>query len=258
MKLTVLGGAAAGGNTGQGCSGYLVEVGPTRLVLDFGPGTLPELRRHVDFRTLDAIVVSHLHLDHVLDLMALRFALAYNPVRPPAPIPLWMPPGGLGFLRRAAAAFAEPGDEADFVPSAFSAAEYDPSEPLTIGAATVTFAPTVHYVPCWAMRVTDGAPDADLGYTADAGPTSALTDLLGGVRVLIAEGNWLQTPPKPTEALGHMTAAEAAKLARRVGARTLVLTHLWEENGIEAYRDAAVAAFDGLVEIAQPGLCLGW
>lgn len=258
MKLTVLGGAAAGGNTGQGCSGYLVEVGATRLVLDLGPGTLPELRRHTDFRTLTAIVVSHLHLDHVLDLMALRFALAYNPIQPSAPIPLWLPPGGFGFLRRAAVAFAEPGDEADFFPRVFAVAEYDPNEPLTIGDATVTFAPTVHYVPCWAMRLTDGAPAGDLGYTADTGPTAMLTDLLRGVRVLIAEGNWLQAPPKSTEELGHLTVTEAALLARTAGARTLVLTHLWEENGIDACRDAAVAAFDGLVEVARPGLCLAW
>jgi len=258
VKLTVLGGAGAGGNTGQGCSGYLVEVGATRVVLDLGPGTLPELRRHADFRTLDAIVVSHLHLDHVLDLMALRFALAYNPVQPSAPIPLWLPPGGLGFLRRAAAAFAEPGEEADFFPRVFAATEYDPTEPLTLGAATVTFAPTVHYIPCWAMRVAGGAPDGDLGYTADTGPASKLTDLLRGVRVLIAEGNWLQAPPKTTEELGHLTATEAAQLAREVGARTLVLTHLWEENGFDAYRAAAVAAFAGLVEVGQPGLCLAW
>lgn len=258
MKLTVLGGAAAGGNTGQGCSGYLVELDVTRLVLDLGPGTLPELRRHTDFRTLTAIVVSHLHLDHVLDLMALRFALTYNPIRPSAPIPLWLPPGGLGFLRRAAAAFAEPGDESAFFSRVFAVAEYDPTEPLTLGEATVTFAPTVHYVPCWAMRIAGGGAGNDLGYTADTGPTAFLTDLLNGVRVLIAEGTWLQAPPDSTESIGHLTVTEAALLARTVGARTLVLAHLWEETGFDASRDAATAAFDGFVAVARPGLCLAW
>ncbi len=108
MRLTVLGGSAAGPNVGQGCSGYLLDVGSTRLVLDLGPGTLPELRRFADFRTLAGLVVSHLHVDHVLDLVALRFALAYNPVRPPGRLPLWLPPGGQDFLGGVAAALAEP------------------------------------------------------------------------------------------------------------------------------------------------------
>ena len=83
MRLTILGGSAASPNAGMGCAGLLVLTDRTRLVLDLGPGTLQELRRHTDFRTLDAVIVSHMHVDHVLDLLALRHALAYNPL--PAP-----------------------------------------------------------------------------------------------------------------------------------------------------------------------------
>src|SRR5437868_7643703 len=109
MRVTVLGGSAGSPNTGMGCAGFLVESGTTRLVLDLGPGTLAELRRHVDFRTLDAVIISHLHVDHVLDLLALRHALAYNPVPAPARTPVWLPPGGERFL----AATAEPFDACD-------------------------------------------------------------------------------------------------------------------------------------------------
>lgn len=91
-RLTILGGSAAGVGTGQGCTGYLVQSDSTSIVLDLGPNTLLELRKHTDFRRLDGIVISHLHMDHVLDLFAMRFALAYNPERPPRPIPLWLPP----------------------------------------------------------------------------------------------------------------------------------------------------------------------
>ena len=80
MELTILGGSAAGPNPGQGCSGYLVESGTTRVVVDLGPGTFPELRRHVDYRLLDGVVLSHGHLDHFLDILTVRYALAYNPV----------------------------------------------------------------------------------------------------------------------------------------------------------------------------------
>ncbi len=94
MRLTILGGSAASPNTGMGGSGLLVESGRTRLVLDLGPGTLQELRRHTDFRTLDAVVISHMHVDHVLDLLSLRHALAYNPIPAPVPVPVYLPPGG--------------------------------------------------------------------------------------------------------------------------------------------------------------------
>src|SRR5215208_7265565 len=146
MRLTVLGGSAASPNAGMGCAGLLVQTDSTRLVLDLGPGTLQELRRHTDFRTLGAVLVSHMHVDHVLDLLALRHALAYNPVPAPGSVPVWLLPGGSAVLARAVAPF----DECD-EPGRFAATvdvdEYDPDRPLEIGELSVTFARTVHYVP---------------------------------------------------------------------------------------------------------------
>jgi ribonuclease BN (tRNA processing enzyme) len=133
MRLTTLGGSAAGPNPGQGCSGYLLESGSTRVVLDLGPGTLPELRRHVDFREIDGIILSHLHLDHWLDVLALRYALAYNPVAPRRPLSIWLPPGGLAFFDRLAVAFNS-GYQANAFFSVFSLQEYDPDADLPIGS----------------------------------------------------------------------------------------------------------------------------
>ncbi|MDP9366628.1 MAG: MBL fold metallo-hydrolase [Chloroflexota bacterium] len=257
MRLTVLGGAAAGGNTGQGCSGYLVESGSTRVVLDLGPGTLPELRRHVDYRALAGVVVSHVHLDHVLDLLALRFALAYNPRPAPRPLQLWMPPGGLAFLSGAAAAFAAPGEEERFFAEQFDVSEYDPSRPLRIGGLSIAFAPTTHFVPCWATRV-EGGDGAVLTYTADTGPAADLAAFAAGSGVLVAEANDVDPTPDRPENRGHMTAAEAGDLARRAGAGRLVLAHLWEENGLPLSRAQAARAFPGPIEIARPGLRLSW
>src|SRR5829696_7825976 len=123
MRLTILGGSAAGPNPGQGCSGYLIDSGPTQVVIDFGAGTFTELRRHVDFRRIDAVVLSHLHLDHTLDVLPLRYALAYNPIPPPHPLPLWLPPGGLDCFDRPAIALSDAPDRSRFF-SVFTAREY--------------------------------------------------------------------------------------------------------------------------------------
>jgi ribonuclease BN (tRNA processing enzyme) len=255
--LTVLGGSAAGPNTGAGCSGYLVESDGTRIVLDLGPGTLPELRRHADFRTVAGIVISHMHLDHVLDIAALRFALAYNPIKPPGRMPLWLPPGGFAQLGRIALAFADEGEDIDYFSSVFDVSEYDPGDTLTIGDIGLTFAPTIHYVPCWAMRLRS-VGSGDLGYTADTGPSAPLSPFFAGVAVLIAEAT-LNEPGEETDHLrGHLTAREAGRLATQVNAETLVLSHIWEELHFEGLRADAAAIFRRNLVVAHPGTVVHW
>ena len=226
-------------------------------MLDLGPGgTLPELQRHTDFRTLDAVVISHLHLDHVLDLLALRPALAYNPVSAPAPVPVRLPPGGADLLARAAAPFNACDDPGVF-PSTVKIEEYDPSHPLAIGDAHITFAPTVHDVPGWAMRVS--VPGAtSLGYTGDTGPAVDLGRLFARVGALVAEATRLEPRVQPAAKRRSLTALEAGERARTAAADTLVLTHMREEVDFGAYRGQARSAFSGRLELARPGLKIAW
>lgn len=259
MKLTVLGGSAAGVGPGQGCSGYLVEDGDTRIVLDLGPGTLLELRRHTDHRTLDGIVISHMHLDHVLDLLALRFTLAYNPVPAQLPIPLWLPPDGAAVLRKAGAAFASPGADGDFFSPMFAISEYDPEDSISIGDLTVAFARTVHPLPCWAMRVASGSqPGQDLVYTADTGPAARLEHFARGCAVLLSEATLPTMRDEPFESRIHLNGREAGEIAAKAGARTLVLTHMFEENDPVDSQTRAAEAFAGPIHRAVPGLTVEW
>lgn len=258
MRLTILGGSAAGANAGQGCSGYLVETGTTHIMLDAGPGTFPELRRHTDYRSLDGIVISHVHADHTLDLVTLRYALAYNPVKPRKPVPLWMPPNGRRFLDAVATAFAGTESPESFFSDVFSVQEYDPAESLVLGDAAISFMPMVHYIPCWAVRV-EGAQDGSvLAYTADTGPASDLTSLVNGASVLVADAGNPTPEREPFEQRGHATAAEMAAVAQRYDVKTFVLAHLWEEFGFGRYQADAAAVFNGRIEIARPGLRIEW
>lgn len=256
MKLTVLGGSAAGPNPGQGCSGYLVESGPTQVVMDLGPGTFPELRRHVDYRAIDGVVVSHCHLDHFLDVLTLRYALAYNPVPAQRRVPLWLPPGGGALLDRLAGAISDAPEGGEFL-SVFDVHEYEPDALLKIGELEFRFHPTVHYVPCWAMRISNGVDD-DLFYTADTGPAANLASAAAGSDVVVAEGTATDGSHESYASRGHMTPAEAGELGRDAGATTLVLSHLWAENDpFRSVREAS-AAFGGPVELATRGLSVSW
>lgn len=258
MKLTVLGGSAAGGNTGQGCAGFLVTTnGGANIVLDLGPGTLQELRKHTDFRSLDGVVISHLHVDHILDLAALRYALAYNPRQPTKRVPLWMPPGGMAMLRRLGTAFLDEDGDADFFGSVFDVQGYDPTASVTIADAGICFAPTVHYLPCWAMRVhSEGS--GDLFYSADTGPAADLGAIANGCEVALVEAALVEPNAEPRETRGHLTAKEAATLAQTAGASKMILTHMWEEHCFDAYRSAAASAFTGELHLAAPGLTVAW
>ncbi len=258
MRLVVLGGSAAGVNPGAGCSGYYLEHGDTRLQLDLGPGTLLELRKHAEIRQLSAIVITHWHLDHVLDLGALRYTLRYNPVQLDRKIPLYLPPGVAGNLTSFAEAFAAGEPASDFFPSVFEVRMYDPTLGFRVGDLQITFQETIHYVRCWAIRVSGGDPHQDLAYTADTGPAVDLTEFARKSAVLIAESALRSAGAEPFATRGHLTAFEAGELAARAGAGRLVVTHNWHElDPAQAGVDARTR-FDGPVDVARPGLEIRW
>jgi ribonuclease BN (tRNA processing enzyme) len=246
MRATVLGGYAGLTSTGAGASGYLFQHGDTSIVVDLGPGTLAELRRGADLRDLDAVVVSHGHLDHVSDLVGLHHVLRYSPTPLHRPIPLLVPPGATRQFDLWGEAM--PGWDGE----ALEISEYDPTVDLTVGEVTIRFRPTVHPLQGWAMRFS--APGAgSIGYTADTGPTADLDDLFAGVEVLFAEATLIEED-EPAATRGHLTAAEAGELAARTGCSTLVLTHRWEESDGPTLIAEAGRAFKGTIALATPGL----
>jgi ribonuclease BN (tRNA processing enzyme) len=253
MNLTVLGSGAAGGNSGSGCTGYLVNAASTNVLLDCGSGTVGELKRWVDIRSLDAIVISHMHLDHILDLVTLRAAFRYAPEPFEERIPLWLPPGGRAILDSLAAPLDLDHHSPLFFDQVYAVEEYNPIDSLHLGDIGIDFAPTQHPMPAWATRISSARSEGAFGYTADTGPITSLGTFLQGVDTLICEATLLSTDIPALER-GHLTAAEAGRLATTCRARRLVLAHFWEELGPELLLAAATTTFDGPVELAWPGL----
>jgi ribonuclease BN (tRNA processing enzyme) len=255
MKIVALGGSAAGANPGAGSAGFLVTSGTTSIVFDLGPGTLLELRKHVDVHELSAVIISHYHLDHVLDLGSFRYLLSYGPRQPTRKVPLFIPPGTRAYLDRWALTFGH-GDRPDFFDDVFDVKTYDPSETLSIGDLQLQFAPTVHPVQGWAMRV-HGPTGSDFGYTADAGPTANLSSFFSNVGLLASEATEMNEPADETfEQRGHLTATEAGSLATTANTTMLMLTHMWQENGPERAVADAATRFAGPIVIARPGLSI--
>lgn len=254
LCLTALGGAAAWPNPGQGCTSWIVEESGASLVVDCGPDTLHELRRHVDYSAVDAIVISHCHADHILDLVPYRYGLKYGPARPARRIPLWLPPAGIHQLQKLADAFGGQGEDASsFWDEGFSLREFAPVERLTIGPFDVTFAPTRHFIPCFGIRV-NGGEGRSIAFSSDTGAIEPLLELMTGANVVVVEATLPSDDQTPASERGHLTPRDAGRLAAEARAETLVLTHLWSERPDHEVVEHAARVFRGRIIVAKPGL----
>jgi ribonuclease BN (tRNA processing enzyme) len=249
VRITVLGKSPAWQDAGGACSGYLVESDETCLLLDCGPGVLARLRARRDYATVDAVVLSHLHADHILDLVPFASALTFSPrgaagaLRRPA---LHAPPGG---RRQLAELALGAGMRADHIESPFAVRDYDPVETLEVGDLRVRFQAVPHYIPAYAIEVTDGR--FRLTFGADCGPNPALPAFARDTDLLLVEATLRE--PNDGEPRGHMTASEAGEHGRLAGARRLVITHFSDELDASTVEAEAARGFGAAVELAADG-----
>lgn len=219
MKLTVVGCSGSGPGPDGPASCYLVEHDGFRLVLDLGNGSLGVLSRYVDVRTVNAIVLSHLHSDHCLDTCSLLVAHRFDPSGRPGPIPLHGPAGTAQRIQSA----SDPGSGE--LADVFTVATVGEGE-QELGPFSVRFARVNHPVETYAMRVAVG--DKVLTYSADTGVSPALVELARGSDLLLCEAAFVQPAgeEKPNPPDLHLTGQEAAEHAAEAGAGRLLLTHI--------------------------------
>jgi ribonuclease BN (tRNA processing enzyme) len=249
MRLTVLGRSPARPNPGEACAGYLIEGGGARVLVDIGPGIVAQLLLRHHPADLDAVIVSHMHADHMLDLVTLRYVYPWRRLTGGERLRIVLPPGSADQLLYLARGVGG----ARHFEDAFRLSEHDGATPLTFGALTVAPRETQHYIPCWGFRL-----DADgrrLGYTADTAPCAGLAELADGADLLLSEATLrsLDEDAQPPEPRGHLLPSEAGDAARDGRAGRLVLTHLPVDEGADWFRTSAAEAFGGDVEIAEPG-----
>jgi ribonuclease BN (tRNA processing enzyme) len=238
VKLTVVGCSPAWPNPGGAQSGYLVE-GSGRVLLDCGPGVLPRLRDREPWPSVDAIVITHFHLDHWGDLVPWTFGAMFGPGRDTPTPELWLPPGGEAELESFGAKFGVPG----MFSEAFKSQEYAEDQPFETCGLQITPVRVPHYqLQTFALRVSDG--QATLAYSGDSAPSPKLAEVARDADLFLCEATLAQSSEGGNGIRGHLSAEEAVAAFEESGARRLVIIHRPDElpvaDGIERACDGAV------------------
>ncbi|MDQ4081658.1 MAG: MBL fold metallo-hydrolase [Actinomycetota bacterium] len=226
MKLTVAGCSPAWPNPGGAQSGYLIE-GSGRLLLDCGPGVLAKLREREDWPKLDAIAITHFHLDHWGDLVPWVWGVMFGPATDLKQPELWLPPGGRRTLEELGEQLGFP----DMFENAFRTQEYTDGEPFEAAGFEVTPRRVLHYeLLAFGFRAsTDGT---SLAYSGDSGPSAELVELARDADVFLCEAT-LDLPRPEGGTRGHLAASEANDAFQASGAKRLLLTHRPMERPLE-------------------------
>lgn len=243
MRLTILGSGSAFASAVRGPAGYVVSDGDTQLIVDAGSGTLGRAcRAGIEPGRTTGIAITHLHPDHVSDLIPLLFEIKHRNDDRERDVLVYGPTH-----------FAEAFDQLMFVFGSWCVGErYDvraveiQTERVQVGSLQLNAFPVVHGVPANGYRVTDAAGRV-IAFTADTELHEAVVDGVRGADLLVADA----TTAAPDRLSGHMNAEDAGELARRAGVKKLILSHLSEEtNEIDVCAQAATR-FSGAIVRAE-------
>lgn len=237
FTVTVLGCSGSYAGPEGACTGFLVRSPGANVWLDAGPGTLAKLQTHVRLRDLTAIVLTHEHPDHWLEIPLVYSAVRHYEHRTPVPVY-----GTEGTLRLAQ-------DLCPALPEAFDWHVISDGDSVAIGDQDWRFSRTAHYVETLACAAEVGG--RTFVFTADTGPAWPMSSLGSPIHLALAESTFLSD--FEPEGVLHLSARQAGSMGAEGRAERLVLTHLAPGQDPEAHRAEAEAAFGAPVSVAAIG-----
>lgn len=244
FEVAVLGSSGTHPGPGRACSGYLFRTPGTRVVVDMGYGSTSNLYRLHPPDEVDAVILTHAHADHVVDLVGMYYALRFHPDGPKT-IEVHAPSGVEEFVAQMVPSDSNPPlrDICDFH-------TVTPGDMLVVGDLEIEFHASVHPVPTVSVRMRHQGCVAT--YSSDSAGGSWLRDAARDADLFICEASWAGEPEDHPDGV-HLTARQAGELAAEAGAKRLVLTHIWPRNDRERARAEAEEGFGGSVDLAEDG-----
>ena len=261
MKLTIVGCSGSFPGPASPASCYLVTANDGtrdwRILLDLGNGALGALQRYMDLRDIDAVLLTHLHPDHCMDLCGLHVAVHWDPAGWDRDrVKVWGPAATADRMATAYGLELDPGMHGDF-----EFLHWEQSVPVTIGPFTVTPYPVRHPAEeAYALRVEATVPDADgtpvvrtLAYSGDTDECAGLVEAARGTDVFLCEAAFHEGRDDSIEGV-HLTGRRAGAAAAEAGARRLLLTHLPVWNDANTSVAEARATYAGDLAVAVAGV----
>lgn len=242
VTVTVLGSAGSHPGNGRACSSYLISGGGGHLLLDCGNGSMANLMDAIDPADLDAIIISHLHPDHFVDLYGLHYALKFHMNRAKK-VDVYAPARAREVLRAPLL-----GDAADSFVSHLPIHAAEAGEHLALGPFDVDLFAANHSIETLASRVT--VEDRVIAYSGDSAETPALVECARDADLFICDSTWLsQDAPFPPNV--HMTGTEAGTMATEASVGRLMVTHVFPQRTPELVAADADNVYGGLVWVAR-------
>lgn len=229
MKLTILGNNGPYPQAGGACSGYLLRDSGTSILIDCGNGVLSNLQRFVGFGEIDAIILTHLHSDHMSDMMVLKYAVQIKKKR--------------GTFDRNLSVYAPPEPSEEYrrldVRDAFDLKALDNDLVIILGNMKVSFKQMKHPVMDFAVSVECGRKR--FVFSGDTSWTEGMIDFARDADLLMLDSGLLDRDKTGNDV--HLTAGECGIIAVRAGAKRLLLTHFWPEYDTDDILREAKANF---------------
>ncbi|SDC44410.1 Ribonuclease BN, tRNA processing enzyme [Pelagirhabdus alkalitolerans] len=238
MKLTTVGFWGGYPEQGEATSSFLIEKDGFKLLVDAGSGALSQLPKYTDPYSLDAVILSHYHHDHIADVGVLQYHMLVQ--------------NGVRQAERVLPIYGHNHDKASFdslTHQFTTGVAYNPETTLNLGPFEIQFMPTEHPVTCFAMRITDG--EDTIVYTADSSYLDGFIEFSEGADLLITDCNFYDG--QDGSAKGHMNAKECAHIANHANVDTLVLSHHPHFGDRSQLVPEARRYFNGQVVLAHSG-----
>ena len=264
FELEILGSRGGCPHPDNPCAGYLLHADQTSILFECGPGIAGRVWPRLRVGGVHAVVISHMHGDHFMDLVPLTYGFLGEHAVPGRPLgarpELWLPPGGRQTLRSVALAFGfahifdGPGHAhhsgVPLIDRYFAIHEYTDASTFTIGSVRLRSAGVPHTIDSYAVRAEHD--EHSLVYSGDTSGGPALIELAQKCDLLLCEASSVDEGPALPP--GHLTSAQTGQIAQAAGCARLVMTHVIEYDATEeALVGGAARAFQGPASVARPG-----